>query len=271
MIGEDASTDGTAEIVREYAKKYPDIIVPLIREKNLGIQENSIDIARHCRGKYLACCEGDDYWLCEDKLEKQVDYLEKHSDCFMCITRCKFILNGQEQPYPFSIEDSLSLRDMLNNGKMKRYATCTKLERNIYKTNSELLNHFRCSMVGDIISVTLQVIRGRIHYLDYITGVYERTINEENKSFSSSSLEKQVVEIRKAIRECIIISENKYRTDWYKYEAIFNRGLFIEKRELLGKKTAWKYIGATLTVKQKFYLLRLLLLDYLEYKIKKND
>jgi glycosyltransferase involved in cell wall biosynthesis len=81
VIGEDCSTDGTREIVREYATRYPEIIRVVASESNVGAFHNAVRTRKACRGTYLAFCEGDDYWHREDKLEKQVDYLERHPEC----------------------------------------------------------------------------------------------------------------------------------------------------------------------------------------------
>ena len=81
IIGEDCSTDRTREIVLEYQKKHPEIIRVLSSEKNLGMVKNSFLIDGACRGKYIAYCEGDDFWHHPQKLQKQVDYLESHPDC----------------------------------------------------------------------------------------------------------------------------------------------------------------------------------------------
>jgi glycosyltransferase involved in cell wall biosynthesis len=81
VIGEDCSTDGTREIVFGYQKKYPDIIRVIASDKNVGALENSERTAKTCRGKYIAFCEGDDYWHHPGKLQKQADYFESHPDC----------------------------------------------------------------------------------------------------------------------------------------------------------------------------------------------
>ncbi len=78
VIGEDCSTDGTREIVFEYKKKYPDIIRVITSEQNVGMKKNGYRTMKACRGKYIAFCEGDDYWHHTEKLQKQVDYLETH-------------------------------------------------------------------------------------------------------------------------------------------------------------------------------------------------
>lgn len=90
IVYDDASTDGTSDVVREYAEKYPDIIKPFIQEKNLYSsdkrQRHQI-IKSNTRGKYTAFCEGDDYWIDPLKLQKQVDFLDSNPDYGLCHTR----------------------------------------------------------------------------------------------------------------------------------------------------------------------------------------
>lgn len=74
IIGEDCSTDSTMEIVQEYARRYPDVIRIITAEKNVGAVENDNRTDRACRGKYVAFCEGDDFWTDPYKLQKQVDF-----------------------------------------------------------------------------------------------------------------------------------------------------------------------------------------------------
>lgn len=80
IIGDDASTDGTQEIIREYTKKYPDIIHAVLHTENVGISENVRSIRSLYRGKYIAPIEGDDYWLDTCKLQRQADFLESHPE-----------------------------------------------------------------------------------------------------------------------------------------------------------------------------------------------
>jgi glycosyltransferase involved in cell wall biosynthesis len=81
VIGEDCSTDGTREIVFEYQKRYPDIVRVVTSDNNVGAQKNGYRTTKACRGKYIAFCEGDDYWHHPYKLQKQVDYFESHLEC----------------------------------------------------------------------------------------------------------------------------------------------------------------------------------------------
>ena len=89
IVHDDVSTDGSAAIIREYAEKYPDIIKPIYETENQyskrdGSLFNIMNAA--CRGKYIAMCEGDDYWIDPLKLQKQVDFLEVRPDYGMIYT-----------------------------------------------------------------------------------------------------------------------------------------------------------------------------------------
>ncbi|CEG28648.1 glycosyltransferase family 2 protein [Bacillus sp. B-jedd] len=87
LIHDDASTDGTAEIIREYEKKYPDIIKPIYQTFNQYSQGKKIFMpnAARAKGKYTAICEGDDYWTDPYKIQKQVDFMERHPECSLCV------------------------------------------------------------------------------------------------------------------------------------------------------------------------------------------
>ncbi len=80
IIPEDCSTDDTRKIIQDYQNKFPDIIKPIYRQKNMGYFPNFIDAYKTCKGKCIAICEGDDYWISPDKLQLQVDFLEKNQD-----------------------------------------------------------------------------------------------------------------------------------------------------------------------------------------------
>ena len=87
LIHDDASTDGTANIIREYESKYPDIIKPIYQKENQYSKKIPIGVTYlypRAKGKYIALCEGDDYWTDPLKLQKQVDFLEANPDFVMC-------------------------------------------------------------------------------------------------------------------------------------------------------------------------------------------
>lgn len=106
IVHDDASTDNTAAIIREYAEKYPDIIKPIFETENqYSKHDGSLDriMTAACKGKYIALCEGDDYWIDPYKLQKQVDFLESHPDYTMIFHNAKVY---HEQTKTF--EDSFS-------------------------------------------------------------------------------------------------------------------------------------------------------------------
>lgn len=101
IVHDDASTDKSADIIREYAAKYPDIIKPICETENqysksdgsLGrVMNTAIDATG---AKYVAVCEGDDYWTDPRKLQKQVDFLETHPDYGFVGTRYQIVKDGE--------------------------------------------------------------------------------------------------------------------------------------------------------------------------------
>lgn len=80
VLGEDCSTDNSREIILEYANKFPGKFKLLLHDKNIGALQNQRIVFENCTGKYIAMCEGDDYWTDPLKLQKQVDFLEKNEE-----------------------------------------------------------------------------------------------------------------------------------------------------------------------------------------------
>lgn len=93
LIHDDASTDGTADIIREYAEKYPELIKPILQTENQyskGVRINPTFNYPRAKGRYFAFCEGDDYWCDSRKLQKQYDAMENNPRCALCVhqSRC---------------------------------------------------------------------------------------------------------------------------------------------------------------------------------------
>ncbi len=86
IIGEDKSTDNTKNICENYKKKNPSIIKLLKNKSNLGLVKNWVKTIQNCNGKYIAFCDGDDYWIDPSKLQKQVDFLEANPEYGMVCT-----------------------------------------------------------------------------------------------------------------------------------------------------------------------------------------
>ena len=86
VIGDDASSDGTLEILQDYQQRYPDKIKLLASEKNMGLIHNFMRTLAECDGKYIAICDGDDYWTDPFKIKKQLDILEEQEDVDLVFT-----------------------------------------------------------------------------------------------------------------------------------------------------------------------------------------
>ena len=87
VLGDDCSTDSTAAICREYAAKYPGRVRFVTGQRNVGWRANYRRTFEACRGKYVAYCDGDDWWSDPRKLQMQADLLESDPSCGMCYTR----------------------------------------------------------------------------------------------------------------------------------------------------------------------------------------
>ncbi|MDO9390504.1 MAG: glycosyltransferase [bacterium] len=126
VIHDDASTDGTDRIIREYAGKYPELIFPIFQTENQFARGNGLVAIKAfgaARGKYIALCEGDDYWTDRHKLQKQVDFLESNPDYSICFHRVKLA-------YPLNISNLIRRRR--SKGSIKETTTITDLCRNNY-------------------------------------------------------------------------------------------------------------------------------------------
>ena len=144
VIGEDYSTDATREIVLEHQKKYPDIIRVITSDKNVGGIENSTRTLQACRGKYLAYCEGDDYWHHPLKLQKQVDFLESnpdygmvHSDYDKLINRTGKIIKSIHKQNNVKISNNNFFEKLLVRNYISTCTVCTRRTR--YLQNSHCL------------------------------------------------------------------------------------------------------------------------------------
>lgn len=114
IVADDASTDGTQNIVERYAQAYPHIIRTILRSRNVGVGQNYFDALCSVRGTYVALCDGDDCWLDIHKLQKQTQFLERHPDYTIC---CSDVLRhypgGEKEDSVFSVRSYLP-------GRMRR-------------------------------------------------------------------------------------------------------------------------------------------------------
>lgn len=135
VIGEDCSTDNTREIILEYQKKYPNIIKPLLHQKNLGLTPNSVATQNACKGKYIALLDGDDYWTDDNKLQQQVAFLEKNLGFSGAAHQARIIFDdmpgedrffGAEQDEVYGVKDTLKHRKFHTSSLIYRRDCWTK-------------------------------------------------------------------------------------------------------------------------------------------------
>jgi len=172
VIGEDCSTDNTLRICKIYAEKYPDLIRILPSSKNLGMIGNWMRTISDCKGKYIAFCEGDDYWTDPLKLQKQVDFMEENLNYSMCFHKVDvtFAHEGDFYEYDKPANDILSIKDIMR----KHYiATCSLVFRNGYFKKG-LPSWFAQSISGDLPLEILLASKGLTKYLDDTMACYRR-------------------------------------------------------------------------------------------------
>jgi glycosyltransferase involved in cell wall biosynthesis len=125
VIGEDCSTDRTRDVLLDFHRHYPGRIVPLLRAHNLGVMKNLQETLTECRGQYVALIEGDDYWTSDEKLQRQVDFLDAHPECSLCCHRVQVldeIGSGQPLVFPSKAAGSYSIEHLLEQNFIM---TCT--------------------------------------------------------------------------------------------------------------------------------------------------
>ena len=184
VVHDDASTDGSAAIIREYEEKYPDIIKPIYEIENqyskhdgsLGrIMNAAIDATG---AKYIATCEGDDYWTDPLKLQKQVDILEKDESLMMCCTNCSVVDNHSVELHAVrggvvkdDIEGRYNLRDFFDQGH--QYPTLSVVYRNTHRDEvRQKTNAMRNPYMGDWTLWIALLCFGDMYYLDEVTCAY---------------------------------------------------------------------------------------------------
>lgn len=172
VVHDDVSTDGTAGIIREYAEKYPDIIKPIIEKENQyskrdGSLQRIMDEASH--GKYIACCEGDDYWTDPYKLQKQVNFLETHPDYGMCYTKVRTWKNGVIIGVYGTSDTSFAGFIRCSN-----FPVLTRMyRRSIYENYlNDIKPEEKKWLMGDYPLALYFIVNSRVGFIDEITGVY---------------------------------------------------------------------------------------------------
>jgi len=173
IIGEDCSTDDTRNIVLKYQEQYPEIIKVITSTENVGMRMNGKRVMENCRRKYIASCDGDDYWTDPLKLQKQVDFMVVNSQYSMCFHNAMIIWGHISLPAELfcssSMKNILSTEDLIENWSV--IPTSSRMFRSEciknlpewtydYEAGDRIIFMF-CSLKGDIgyINETMSVYR----------------------------------------------------------------------------------------------------------------
>jgi glycosyltransferase involved in cell wall biosynthesis len=171
LIGDDNSSDSTPEIIQEYADKHPKLIKFTRRANNIGPWENFTDLLKSSKAKYIAICEGDDYWTDNNKLAKQVEFLEHNPSYALCFHQVKVLTEG-------SIKQTVFPEDI----NKKSCTIETLLKRNYIQTNSVVYRRqnygslAKGMMPGDWYLHLYHARFGQIGYIPEVMSVYRRHV-----------------------------------------------------------------------------------------------
>lgn len=216
IISDDGSTDGTCDVVRSYIEKHPNI--RLISTGHIGKMPNFIRSLKESKGKYVALCDGDDYWIDTHKLQKQFDFMESHPEFSECFTN-SYVINtwsGEQKIAKTQIWDEATTEGLLkhrdnDNVQMSPGHTSTFFFRN------QFIQEYPKWMYGDVMTdfplYMLMSRYGKAKFINDITSVYRHRldgVSSKNYSFERNT------------RRRIYVYKNVNRDFHYKYRRIIN-------------------------------------------------
>lgn len=193
LLADDCSPDNTKKIIKEYEKKYPDIIRVLDRPKNLGGANNYYDAICHTKGEYLTVLEGDDYWCDNSKLQKQVDFLDSNKDYYAVshLQEGRNLNNEIQGYFPKRLKEDMDIEnveDFIENNK--KYSSSCTLYRN-FALNKTFLDEYSKmremdNLIGDAQLNIFLLTKGKIRVFKDAMMVYRMRNNDGNSNFNSS-------------------------------------------------------------------------------------
>ena len=213
IVHDDASKDDTAQIIKEYAEKYPAIIFPIFQTENQyskGISILKEYVFPLVQSKYIAICEGDDYWCDENKLQIQLDYMENNPDCVLCVHNTELINEDGSSKGVFfnkSQQDKdLTTEEIIEAGGGGLFHTSSFLYR--YEYRKSYPNAFIIKGVGDYPLGIYLSTKGRVRYIAKVMSKY-RVMSKgswtskivHNKKTNVAHLEKMMAGIDAMDRE----------------------------------------------------------------------
>jgi glycosyltransferase involved in cell wall biosynthesis len=218
IIGEDKSTDGTREICIEYAEKFPNKIKLITTAENVGMANNFLRTYQACTGKYIAFCEGDDYWTDPYKLQKQVDFLEANASYSACFHNVVMKLQREGEQREWILHESLSKDTFDTEDVLAPWFIPSLSFVFVNYPDFKLPDWFFNCQYGDLPFMLLLSLRGNFKYLNEVMGVYR--LHDTGLSAVHKSYDKIIVMVY------IYASFDIYTK--YKYHAAIRRAAIYE-------------------------------------------
>ena len=171
IISDDYSTDRTSQIIKKYTKRNLGVIKPNYNNHNIGSLNNFIKTLDRCSGKYIALCEGDDYWIDVNKLQKQVDFLETHQDYVICFHNVKKFIQETGESSDFFQNSFTKTKFNINDIIKENFIPTLSC---VFRNNlfDKFPEWYFSVFPGDWILHILNARYGKIKYLNEIMGVY---------------------------------------------------------------------------------------------------
>jgi len=232
VISDDCSKDGTRAVIEEYKLKHPDKFQDVSPEKNIGSSANFIYVQQCAKGKYIAICEGDDFWTDPNKLQKQVDILEADETLMACCTDCSVVDNNnnilKERRGNVVKEDKAGIYDLRNFfSENHQYPTLTMVYRNVHK--EEIATKYAYTQnrfLGDWTLWIILLIYGDMYYLNEVTAAYRinptsvtHTVGRVDRAKASRDICRKVADILP--ERYADIASNLRNTKWVWISLIF--------------------------------------------------
>lgn len=239
VVHDDASTDGTTDVIRVYEKKYPQIIKAIYEEENqYSKHDGSLRriVNSHLRGKYVAWCEGDDYWISHEKLQKQIEYMENNPECTMCFHAANYLKDGKIIKNDLICEHECDISaDQIIEGGGDFCATASIVCRR--ELFLQMPKYRTVAKVGDYPLQIMLATLGTVHYFPYIWSVY-RFCSPDSWTVRNKSNDKQLNHWRNEIEWLKVMDD----TTMHKYHGSVLYKIFIDLMEIyvLGDESAIK-------------------------------
>jgi glycosyltransferase involved in cell wall biosynthesis len=199
VIGDDCSTDNTRLIIQEFVEKYPDVIKPVYQPVNVGGARNAYEFCYpKLTGKYIAVCEGDDYWTEPSKLQRQVDFLELNPEYVFCFHR----VNGIDEDNSVISEQAVSENPVLYNWKAIFHLSIPTLSVVFRKCFDTIPPEMFNVKSGDTFLFGLLSKYGDAADLGFSGGVYRKHKGGVFSPKSQFEQFRQSLETRRLMRNC---------------------------------------------------------------------